>query len=176
MKLTMTIIIFSAISMAFGQNLQGKFPLYKQTNEIYVDVFILSDVLVPYGQYEVQNEIKDYTRLRVKNLFHPVPLAPDVSPSVVLRRLRLIDEAPYSDSDSAAIIRFSIFTVGTDYPIAYSIEFVFREPTVGFRCWSFKDRILGVADKKDLLSVVKRGINTHLEFFAIEFFKRRDEL
>ena len=178
MKLTMTIIILSAISMAFGQNLQVTLlgTLYKQTNEIYVDVSILSDALVPYGQYEVENEIRDYTKLRVKNLFHPVPLAPDVSPVVVLRRLLRLNEAPYSDSDSAATISFSIFTVGTDYPIAYRIEFVFREPTVGSRCWSFRDGTLGVANKKDLLSVVKRGINTHLESFAIMFFKRRGEL
>jgi hypothetical protein len=112
--------------------------------------------------------LEDYAKLRFKNNFADIELARSPRKTVNEERNAV-----------HGIMSFSVWTVGTDYPVAYHISVTAgtmgpsEELTVFDR---YTNAVLGYCSKSDLVDVVKRAIDSLMEDCAVDFFKARGEL
>ncbi len=110
-----------------------------------------------------QKQLKDYLKLKYKNNFASFPYK--TAPEAYL----------YDDTKrkKVGIIEIYIWTVGSDYPVAYYIR---------LRAGHFSDvdiielPALGFNSKDGINSAVKKYISELVEDFAIFFFKARGEM
>lgn len=118
-----------------------------------------------------QKELAEYARLRFKNNFGTVELW---QPGIPFR-----DFPPEEKVAVHGVMSFTVWIVGTDYPLAYHISMTAgtmgptEELTVFDR---YTDAALGCCSKRDLLDVVKRSIDSLMEDCALDFFKARGEI
>ena len=143
-------------------------PAYSKVEKfIAVSVSLLSDVELGLDE----QELEDYAKLRFKNSFAAIEFDRELSESV------FEDFSPEEKDAVHGVIIFRVWTVGTDYPIAYHISIM--AGTLGPGYYNpdrHTNAYLGCCSKTDLMDVVKESIDSLMEDFAIEFFKARGEL
>lgn len=143
-------------------------PAYSKVEKfIAVSVTLYSDDELGLDK----QELEDYTGLRFKNTFAAIEFDRQLSE-------RDFEDFHPEEKDAVyGVILFKVWTVGTDYPIAFHISIM--AGTIGSG-YSNTDRhtnaYLGNCGKTDLMDIVKESIDSLMEDFAIEFFKARGEL
>ncbi len=120
-----------------------------------------------------EKDLGEYAGLRFKNNFATIELDQE------LGGIPPWDYPPAEKDAVHGIVSFTVWTVGTNYPVAYHISLMAgtmgpdRALTVLDR---YTDAALGYCSKKQLVAIVKQTIDSMMEDFAIDFFKARGEL
>ena len=134
---------------------------------IFADTGILESTRVEFSGDDAErigldkNELTNYLKLRIKNNFTGI-------------KLETVDsDADKYDKKAIGQIYVSVWVVGTEYPIAYLIEYYFFDGNFD-EIW--KSKMMGCGSIDSVKTGVKSGIDTLTQNLAILFFKVRGEL
>ena len=133
---------------------------------MYGQYFKPVNVIVPVGLNITtkttvlqDDDLRDFASLKLKNNFKD-----------------LYDPNPKwyeTKREDYLIVQINVFTVGTDYPIAFNVEVKFA---VKGNSNVWEDQMLGYCNIDALLQNVKDSITRLIEAGAINFYKSRGEL
>ena len=116
-----------------------------------------------------EQELTDYVKLRFKNNFGKVKYQ-DISKDKGKGNTIFENEA---EAKKIGCIRFLVWVVGVDYPIAYYVKCEAGN-FKNFLIWS--DAVLGYGSKENVPDSIRKSLNEMIERLAIDFFKARGEL